>query len=68
MQPPDANAACRAFAFADARDLHGRHAGQPLSAESLQMLRRLAVCAQRLHFLDLPQRPLALTPMDGLQK
>lgn len=66
MQPPDADTACSAFAFADARDLHGPHAGQPLSAESLQMLRRLAVCAQRLQLLDLPQEPLArLTPNGG---
>ena len=67
MQPPDADTACRAFVFADTRDLHGPHAGQPLSAESLELLRRLAVCAQRLKSLDLPQGPLAPLPLAGLQ-
>ena len=67
-QPQEADTACNAFAFADARDLHGNPAGQPLSAESLQMLRRLAVCAQRLKSLDLPQGPLAPFPVGGLLK
>jgi hypothetical protein len=68
MQPRDAAAACGQFAFADARDLHGPYAGQPLSAESLELLRRLAVCAQRLKSLDLPQGPLAPFPVGGLPK
>lgn len=68
MQPRDVAAACGQFAFADARDLHGPCAGQPLSAESLELLRRLAVCAQRLKSLDLPQGPLAPFPVSGLPK
>lgn len=56
------------FVLQDARDLHGPHAGCPLSAESLFLLRRFAVCAQRLKSLHLPQGPLASLPTDTLRE
>jgi hypothetical protein len=55
------------FAFQDARDLHGAHAGLPLSAESLLLLWRLADCAQRLKALHLPLGPLEQMSTDTVQ-
>jgi hypothetical protein len=49
--------------FRDARDLHGPHAGQRLSSDSLALLDRLARCADRLKLLDLPVEAI-LAPQD----
>ena len=62
MPQRDPDTTARLPAFTDARDLHGPHAGLPLSDQSLLLLARLGVCAQRLKTLDLPQAPLAPLP------
>lgn len=68
MQDRGSDAVAGEFAFRDARDLHGPHAGLPISAESQVLLRRLAACAQRLKTLQLSQGPLEYLPSDTVQE